>query len=85
MEDIEALTVCGKNLTEIAKLCNIEKKDLTSKYVKQNMRYCEIPENEKWRETMLTEMMVYRNCDFVREDHILKNEINQIIDMVCTT
>ena len=49
------------------------------------MRYCEIPENEKWRETMLTEMMVYRNCDFVREDHILKNEINQIIDMVCTT
>ena len=76
-------TVCGKNLADIAKLCNVERFKLTSNYVKYNMKYCPIPENELWRENMLTEMLLYRNCNFVQIDNFLKNEIDEIIDMVC--
>ena len=48
------------------------------------MKYCEIPDNEKWREGMLYEMLLYRNCNFVKIDNFLRQEINDIIDMVCT-
>ena len=77
-------TVCGKNLSEIATECNVEKVSLTSHEVKQNMKYSKIPESEKWRENMLSEMMLYRNTDFVKIDNFLKHEIDEIISMVCT-
>ena len=77
-------TVCGKNLSEISKLCKVEAPKLTSSYVKQNMKYCHIPDTELWREIMLTEMLLYRNCNFVKIDNFLKHEIDDIIDMVCT-
>ena len=45
------------------------------------MKFCPIPEEELWRVTMLTEMLLYRNCDFVKIDNFLKEEINDIIDI----
>ena len=57
---------------------------MNSHYVQKNMKYCPIPEEELWRENMLTEMLLYKNCDFVKIDNFLKEEINDIIDMVCT-
>ena len=77
-------TVCGKNMAEIASLCNIEKNVLSSHEVKQHMKYSKIPESEVWRENMLTEMLLYRNCDFIKIDNFLKQEIDDIIDVVCT-
>ena len=77
-------TVCGKNLSEISKLCNVERPKLTSHLVKQNMKYSHIPDTELWRENMLTEMLLYRSCNFVKIDNFLKHEIDDIIDMVCT-
>ena len=77
-------TVCGKNLLYIANQCQLEKSKLTSYSVKNNMKYCEIPDNEKWREGMLYEMLLYRNCNFVKIDNFLRQEIDDIIDMVCT-
>lgn len=77
-------TVCGKNMSSIANLCKIEKENLTSYDVKQNMKYSSIPESELWRENMLSEMLLYRNCDLVKIDNLLKQEIDDIIEMVCT-
>ena len=77
-------TVCGKNLYAIAKSCNLKTDKLTPKLVNQNMKYCPYPEAEIWRENMLTEMLLYRNCDFVQIDNFLKHEIDDIINMVCT-
>ena len=75
-------TVCGKNMATIANLCQVDREGMTSNDVKQNMKYSSIPETEKWRESMLTEMLLYRNCDFVKIDNFLKHEIDDIIDMV---
>lgn len=71
-------TVCGKNLSKIAKSCHSSNEKLTSKLVNQKMKYSPIPQAELWRENILTEMLLYRNCDFVQIDHFLKNEINDI-------
>ena len=59
-------TVCGKNMAEIANLCNVEREELTLNDVKQNMKYCQIPNSEIWRENMLTEMLLYRDCEIVK-------------------
>lgn len=46
-------TVFGKNLTAISKSCNIPVDCLTPQKVKSDMKFFQVPPEEKWRESMI--------------------------------
>ena len=54
-------TVHGRNLTEIARQCNVTIDQLKPNIVKKNIRYNDIPEAEKWRVGLCNELISIRD------------------------
>lgn len=76
-------TTFGQNWSAISKHCLVPVQELTPHVVKANMNYFPIPEQEKWRESLVLELLLLNNNDFELSG-FEKNEIADILKDVCT-
>ena len=77
-------TVLGQNLHQIGKLCKTPINDLTSEVVKTSMKYFEIPQQEKWRESLVEELILIKNND-MELNGFSKEDITDLLFDVCTS
>ena len=77
-------SVFKKNLTNIAKDCEIEVCKLTPNIVKTNMQYVKTPIEDEWRIPLLQNLIRIRTNEWTLPgfDH---KEFNLLINDVCTT
>ena len=79
------LTFTGSNLRKISSLMN--KSDITelkSSLVKQNLVYEPIPEGEKWRISILEEIIDFREGKLEIQG-FEREELDEILEFICVT
>ena len=81
MEDLK--TIHGRNLFHLQRELNCDPEDLTSSFVKENMKFKPLPEEEQWRVPLLLNLLDIRN-DSLDLDNFGKEEIEDIIFDICT-
>ena len=74
-------TVLGKNLSDIAFEISSSVASMTPITVKDHLKYCSIPEDEAWRIPILKELLCSR-VDGI--DHFTNDDINSLVDCLCT-
>ena len=77
-------SVFKKNLTNIAKDCEVEVCKLTPNIVKTNMQYVKTPNEDEWRIPLLQNLIRIRTNEWTLPGFGHK-EINLLINDVCTT
>ena len=75
-------TVMGKNLASIQRELNMD--NISPVVVKKNMKYFPLPENQAWRIHFIKELLEARTGK-VKIDNIETDDINNMIDLLCTT
>ena len=75
-------TTFGQNWSAISKSCLVPVQDLTPHVVKVKMKYFPIPEQEKFRESFVIELLLLNNND-LELSGFEKNEITDILKDVC--
>ena len=73
----------GQNLRKIANKCKLEVDELTPMDVKNNFKYCELPEQEYWRIPIMQQMFPARD-NHESVDGLSHRVIKAIINYVCT-
>ena len=73
----------GQNLRKIANKCKLEVDELTPMDVKNNFKYCELPEQEYWRIPIMQQMFPARD-NHESVDGLSHRDIKAIINYVCT-
>ena len=73
----------GQNLRKIANRCKLEVNELTPIDVKNNLKYCELPEQEYWRIPIMRQMITARD-NYETVDGLSHRDIKEIINYVCT-
>ena len=77
-------TVLGKNLTNIANDCKVDKNDLSSLIVKNTMCYSNIQDDDKWKVDILKELIDCKyNNSFIPDFN--SHDIDLMINYVCTS
>ena len=78
-------TVMGRTLNTLVRECGLEDiKDLTATHVKKNLKYHEIPLDEKWRISIADELLQLKQLK-VSLDGFTSEEISTMLDYVCTS
>ena len=78
-------TVHGKNLDEISRLCDQPVSSLTSRIVKEKLQYRVVPEDQKWRLEVYSELSsVGDNRDLILPG-FTDDERNQILHFICVS
>ena len=77
-------TVLGQNLNNISRKCQTKINDLTTHHIKSNMKYFEVPEDEKWRISIVHELLMLKN-NVMEIEGFTKGEINNMLLQVCSS
>ena len=78
-------TVMGRTLDFLCRECNISDHNLLSaSLVKKYVKYFPIPDEERWRDNCVNELLQIRN-DFLSLPGFSIAEINLMLDHVCTS
>ena len=75
-------TLTGRTVTKIANDCSIDRSVLNCNNVKK-LSYFPAPESERWRLAFLKELIDVKD-DKAQVEGISKEEIDEIIDEICT-
>ena len=75
-------TVLGSNLDRIANECECSIERLTSKIVKEKLKYVLVPEDQEWRVQLATELYAMRNDSSIIPGFSV-NEIECMLEHVC--
>ena len=81
MDDVK--TIHGRNLAKLKKSLNCEITDMSSNFIKTNLRYKYLPALEEWRVPLLKNLLDIRNND-LELNGFEKTEINSMIEDICT-
>ena len=82
---IDEKTVLKCNLRNIAKDCNVKTvNDLSPSFVKQNMRYSDVQEDQDWWIPLLHNLLLIRSKQWTVEQ-LEDRELEDLIYYVCTT
>ena len=79
-EDVK--TKHGKNLHQLLNELECDKLELSSSFIKQNMKYQDVPQNEQWRIPLLLNLMAVRNNSMELKD-FQDEEIDAMIQDIC--
>ena len=75
----------GRTLNTLVREYGLEDiKDLTATHVKKNLKYHEIPLDEKWRISIADELLQLKQLK-VSLDGFTSEEISTMLDYVCTS
>ena len=77
-------TVLGRNMNDIARKCNVSIEQVTPELVKTNLKYKEVPDDQKWRLPILDDLILERN-DMLQIEGFTKEELDIMLDDLCTT
>ena len=72
-------TVMGRTLSNLANETSVAVELLTPNIIKKSLRYCNIPEDEKWRIPVLKELLMV-NDDQLKTECLTRGEIADIIN-----
>ena len=75
--------ILPRSLRKIANKCKLEVDELTPMDVKNNFKYCELPEQEYWRIPIMQQMFPARD-NHESVDGLSHRDIKAIINYVCT-
>ena len=72
----------GRNLAQIQRDLDCSEEELSSSFVKNNMQYMTLPDEEHWRLPLLFNLLEIRN-DEMELPQFEKAEINHMIQEIC--
>ena len=75
-------TLHGRNLHQLQIDLECDKQDLSSTFIKQNMKYQEVPPNEEWRIPLLLNLM-YMRSHSMELGNFQDEEIGAMIEDIC--
>ena len=78
-------TVYGRNLHEIASLCNVDHRQLTPKIVKSKLKYREVSDEDQWRVRMGKELLELRDKETKHLPGFTADEQAEVLHYICTT
>jgi hypothetical protein len=76
-------TIHGKNLFNLSRELDCEIEELSSSFVKANLEFKPLPDEEQWRIPLLLNLLDIRN-DSMGLDHFRKRDIEDLIQDICT-
>ena len=77
-------TVYCQNLSNIARECGLPVTDVTSRSVKENMIFANVPQGEEWRIDTLVNLLAIKFDNYYIEDFSF-SDINAMIHYIATT
>ena len=84
-------TVTGRNIRYILERIEYRKDifEVQAGWLKKNLTFCKIPENEKWRVNFVEEIVNVRQNVF-KLDHdddsfLTSDQLSEILDYICTS
>ena len=80
-------TVLGKTLHSILEMCSLSwsrLEDLNARVVKLKCSYFEVPQNEKWRFPILSELLQVRNSNLIL-GKFENEEVDVMINHLCVS
>ena len=87
----DLITVTGRNIRCILQKIEYRKDIFTVKvgWLKKNINFCEIPENEKWRINFVEEIVNIRQnvfkLDQDDDSFLTSDQLSEILDYICTS
>ena len=75
-------TVYGRNLHNISQATKLEIDSLSAEQIKHEMKYFEVPDEEKWRPAFVDELLKIRKNEMTVEG-FSEAEINDMLNIVC--
>ena len=75
-------TTHGRNLHHLVNELECDKIDLSSSFIKQNMEFKAVPQNEQWRIPLLMNLLEIKK-DIIELNGFQKEEIEAMIEDVC--
>ena len=76
-------TIHGRNLFHLQRELDCDIQDLSSSFIKANMKFKLLPNEEQWRIPLLLNLLDIRN-DTLEVENFGKEEIQHIIEEICT-
>ena len=76
-------TIHGRNIFKLQRQLDCKKEELSSFFIKENMKFKPLPEEEEWRVPLILNLLEIRNST-MSLDYFSKDEINVMIEQACT-
>ena len=83
LSECDMRTVYGNNIRNIENICGQEAQSLSTRDVKEKVRYRNISPEDEWRLPILTELLFARENNLEIEG-LSRRDINDIIRYTCT-
>lgn len=71
------------NLTDIARECNTDIMSLCKNYVKHNLKFSNVPDDQLWKIPILNELLNVRSNDLMINDFAI-HETTDMINFLCS-
>ena len=84
LQEKDTRTVLGRTMAKLSELCNVDIDKLSSRLVKDKVKYRIPPENEQWRIGIAAELIKIRDEEMVLDEFSV-DERNAILKHICTT
>ena len=75
-------TIHGRNIFNLQRVLDCDMDDLSSSFIKENLKFKPLPEQEQWRVPLLLNLLDIRNNSMVL-DNFEKEEIEDMIKQIC--
>ena len=75
-------TIHGRNLYNLQRVMNCDKDELSSPFIKANMKFKPLPEEEQWRVPLFLNLLEIRNDTMVL-NNFEKEKIDDMIKEIC--
>ena len=75
-------TGLGRNFFQIQRSLECDREELSSGFIKENMLYSVVPDEEEWRIPLLHNLLEIRNKT-MELNHFEENEVRDIIEDIC--
>ena len=82
LQEHDERTVMGHTITKLSIICNVDRTKISAAVVKAKLCFRQIPDSEKWRESIANELLRVREAD-LEVPGFTNDEISEILDYVC--